>query len=256
MQGAIAHSDQQRRLPRRRRGEARQDEQHDEGKGAGGKEAPWSGFAMGKGGKGEGKDPASQRYVEMNRQIVHSADDKTKFSSFLDHLINDKVKLDTGNIVTILQRGAKLRLSLSAQVVRFLGATLNEAHCTAILRARYVGDALYGLQRLGDSKEARQLVAALTPKVQDCREELDAQAVGNALYGLQRLCDSEEVRQLLAALTPKVQQCREELKKHDISYAISQLVHVSDSDEVRELLFVFLQEGLERAFEKHRSLWI
>ena len=52
---------------------------------------------MGKGGKGEGKDPASQRYVEMNRQIVHSADDKTKFSSFLDHLINEKVKLDTAN---------------------------------------------------------------------------------------------------------------------------------------------------------------
>ena len=76
MHGAIAHSDQQRRLPRRRRGEARQDEQHDEGKGAGGKEAPWSGFAMGKGGKGEGKDPASQRYVEMNRHTCSRRQNK------------------------------------------------------------------------------------------------------------------------------------------------------------------------------------
>ena len=89
--------------------------------------------------------------------------------------------------------------------------------------------------------------------MQQCREELKSQEVGNALYGPQRLGGSKETRQLVAALTPKVQQCREELKKHDISHAISQLVHVSDSDEVRELLFVFLQEGLERAFEKHRS---
>ena len=82
--------------------------------------------------------------------------------------------------------------------------------------------ALYGLQRLGDSEEARQLVAALTPKVQHCREELDAQAVGNALYGLQQMGDSHvEVRQLVAALTPKVTQCREALGAQEVGNALS-----------------------------------
>ena len=49
--------------------------------------------------------------------------------------------------------------------------------------------------------QVRQLVAALTVKVQQCHEKLDAQAIGNALYGLQRLRDSAELRQLLTALT-------------------------------------------------------
>ena len=47
---------------------------------------------------------------------------------------------------------------------------------------------------MGDSEQTRRLVAALTPKVRDCREALDAQAVGNALYGLQRMGDSEQTR--------------------------------------------------------------
>ena len=59
---------------------------------------------------------------------------------------------------------------------------------------------------MGDSQEVRQFVAALTPKVQQCREELSSQAVGNALHWLQLMGDSTEVRQLLAALTPKAQQ--------------------------------------------------
>ena len=45
----------------------------------------------------------------------------------------------------------------------------------------HVGNALYGLQRMGDSEQTRGLVAALTPKVRDCREALGAQEVGNAL---------------------------------------------------------------------------
>ena len=42
------------------------------------------------------------------------------------------------------------------------------------------------LKSLGDSTEVRGLVAALTAKVQGCREELKAQAVGNAVYSLRR----------------------------------------------------------------------
>ena len=64
-----------------------------------------------------------------------------------------------------------------------------------------VGSALYGLQRLGDGPEVRELVMALTMKVRDSQEPLDAQAVGNALYGLQTLGDSPEARALVGALT-------------------------------------------------------
>ena len=52
-------------------------------------------------------------------------------------------------------------------------------------------------------------MAALTPKVAECSVKLKAQNVGNALYGLQRLGDSEEARGLVAALTPKVAECSE-----------------------------------------------
>ena len=99
-----------------------------------------------------------------------------------------------------------MRLSLQGHVVTFLAATLKESHCSGSFNARGIGNALYGLQCMGDSEEVRKILAVLTPKVQQCREELRAQAVGNALYGLQRMGDSTEVRQLLAALTPKAQQ--------------------------------------------------
>ena len=49
--------------------------------------------------------------------------------------------------------------------------------------------------------EVRQLVAALTAKVQEFEKLRDAQAVGNALYGLQKMGESQEVGQLVAALT-------------------------------------------------------
>ena len=89
------------------------------------------------------------------------------------------------------------------------------------IRAQFVGNALYGLRCLGDSVEARQLVAVLTPQVQQCREDLNAQEVGNALYGLQRAGESAEMRALVAALAPNVRQCREDLTAQEIGNALS-----------------------------------
>ena len=59
--------------------------------------------------------------------------------------------------------------------------------------------------------------------------------------------DSEQMRGFVAALTPKVQQCREELRKYDVDRALKQLPQFGDSDEVRDLFLVFLDKGLERA---------
>ena len=49
--------------------------------------------------------------------------------------------------------------------------------------------------------EVRQLEAALIAKVQEFDKPLDAQAVGNALYELQKMGESQEVGQLVAAVT-------------------------------------------------------
>ena len=79
--------------------------------------------------------------------------------------------------------------------------------------------ALYGLQKLGDSYEVLQLVAALTPRVQACQERLDPGNVGMALYGLKGLGVggwSSEVRELLAVLTPKVQQCLDTMGAREV----------------------------------------
>ena len=109
------------------------------GRGTGGKGAQRSGHSIGKGAKGnlgKGKDLANQRYFETNQQILQAAHDRTQFLSLLHQLSDYRVKLDIVNIVTILHRGGKLRLSLPTHVVRFLGATLNEAHCLGKFKPR------------------------------------------------------------------------------------------------------------------------
>ena len=61
--------------------------------------------------------------------------------------------------------------------------------------------------------------------------------------------DSQAVRDLVAALIPKVQQCRDELRKRRVDVALSHLPQFGDSDEVRDLMLVFLDKGFERALE-------
>ena len=79
--------------------------------------------------------------------------------------------------------------------------------------ARNLGSALTGLQTLGDSAEVRGMLAALTPKVEACREQFESQAVVGSLYCLQGKGQSPEVRGLCRALTPKV---RPALATHSI----------------------------------------
>ena len=50
---------------------------------------------------------------------------------------------------------------------------------------------------------------ALTPKVMQSRDVLRAKHVGNGLYGFHRMDDSYERRQLMEVLAGKVNQCRE-----------------------------------------------
>ena len=54
---------------------------------------------------------------------------------------------------------------------------------------------------MGNSPEVRDIVAALTPKVERCTQRLRAQEVGNALFGLRGLRDSPEARALVTGDT-------------------------------------------------------
>jgi hypothetical protein len=74
--------------------------------------------------------------------------------------------------------------------------------CPETLPAPALASAIAGLPRLGASWEARQLLAALTPRVMECRDKLELRAFGNALYEFEGLGDSEEVLDFLGALDP------------------------------------------------------
>ena len=175
-----------------------------------------TGSKGGKGGSNNGK--GIRIFIETNREIIAASWRGTTFATLLAQLRSDKRPLNGVNISTILHRSAKLRHRVDPLTLVYLSECLSGNDI--ILKAQEVGNALYGLQSLGDSKEVRGLLAALTPKVQQCGEVLSAQNVGNALYGLQSLGDSIEVRGLLAALTPKVQQCSEVLTPAALAMAL------------------------------------
>jgi hypothetical protein len=62
------------------------------------------------------------------------------------------------------------------------------------------------------SRDVEDMLAALAPKIEGCREKLSAQAVGNALYGLQSMSsDVRELKDVLAALAPKIEGSRSEI---------------------------------------------
>ena len=50
-----------------------------------------------------------------------------------------------------------------------------------------MANSLFGLKSLGDSEGVRELVMALTPKVEACTEPLKAKEVANSLFGLKSL---------------------------------------------------------------------
>lgn len=114
--------------------------------------------------------------------------------------------------------------------------TTKVQQCSEQLSAHQIGNAVYGLQRLGDSREVRELVAALTPKVQQSGYEMTAQAVGNALCGLRGLGDSDEMRQLVTALIPKIHHCREKLSSVQLGNVLYTLQSLRDSQEIRQLV--------------------
>ena len=97
------------------------------------------------------------------------------------------------------------------EVNRLIVAIKNKILCSkkgdyGCLNAKEIGASLYGFQSMtGDSREALELLAAVTMKMQHFKGSLNAQAVGNALWGLQGMgSEHTEVRALLHILTQHI----------------------------------------------------
>ena len=147
-----------------------------------------TGSKGGKGGSNNGK--GIRIFIETNREIIAAARSVTKFAALLAQLCSDKRPLNGVNISTILHRSAKLRYRVDPLTLVYLAECFSGNDI--ILKAQAVGNALYGLQSLGDSKEVRGLLAALTPKVQQCSEVLGPVDLAMALCGLgQHFCAHE-----------------------------------------------------------------
>jgi hypothetical protein len=108
--------------------------------------------------------------------------------------------------------------------------------CQEKLKAKEVSDSLYGLQSVGDSPESRRLVAALAKLVEESKAELNAEEIGCALFGLQSLGNSPETLQLVQAMTRKVKACRKKFLGYQIANALYGLQRLGDSKEALALL--------------------
>jgi hypothetical protein len=125
---------------------------------------------------------------------------------------------DITNLIYSLQAvrendtGAKDFLTLMTKMVTksMIDESLNDSE-DQTFSSQGVSMILFGLRSMSsNSIEVCELLNALIPKVQSCREELNAQAVGNALYGLHGMSSHHpEVRAIISALAFKVQSCRE-----------------------------------------------
>jgi hypothetical protein len=104
-----------------------------------------------------------------------------------------------------------------------------------IFEAQHVGDLLFGMKRIGDVVEVRRLLAELAPRISPDRN-LTAPAVANALYGMQNVHDSPEARRVLMALVAPVRNCKRELSARHIGNAIHGLQNFPDCHEIRLLL--------------------
>jgi hypothetical protein len=57
-----------------------------------------------------------------------------------------------------------------------------------------------------ECREAREVLAALTPKIDECQQVFNAMQIRRSLYGLQKMSsDVREVKNVLAALASKIE---------------------------------------------------
>merc|ERR1719171_1455759 len=186
-----------------------------------------------KGGDGERKD-----FFATNKAVLNASWNEEEFSTLLGKLAEEQRPLNGVNVATILHRCTKLRHRAAGPTVQYLANAVAAGDFQ--FRGREIGNSLYGLYCLGEGQEVRALVAALTPKVEDCNEELKSQEVGSSLYGLHHLGPSDEVRRLIRVLTPKVIACTDKLDSQAVGNALYGLQSLGDSDEIRAMIMALI----------------
>jgi hypothetical protein len=172
-------------------------------------------------------------FIATNKALMRARRSTVNLSRIIRRMREENRPLDGVNIATILYCCAKKPFLLDGPILKYLVESLRGE--SVFFKQKEVGTALYGLQSLRDTPETRDLVAALTPKVQACRGQLQAQSLGIALYGLQSLGDSEEMRDLLPVLEDTVwDSC--ELDAQAVGNALYGLQSLTDSPELRGLV--------------------
>jgi hypothetical protein len=105
------------------------------------------------------------------------------------------------------------------------------------LDGQAIGNAVYGIQSIGDAAEVQQLLEALAFHLDRVRDPLTAQQVVNALYGLQSQCGSTPgVRRFCASMAVQMKRCVDDLRPQFIADVLFGLRRLGDSSEVQSVL--------------------
>jgi hypothetical protein len=107
-----------------------------------------------------GSQLSKYNYKQINTDISRAARDPRLLSDLVTNLCEEQVSLDVVNVCTLLHRIGRARLDVSAKIITFLTNTLEGEACREEMTGQKVGNALYGLQHLGNKGEVRRLVAA------------------------------------------------------------------------------------------------
>ena len=95
-------------------------------------------------------------FIRINKEVTDAAKDPHLLHQYCMKLANEHRAISMVNVVTILQRAGRNRMKLDPVVVKYLADVSAELQGPANgLRPQAVGSSLYGLQRLGDTAEAR-----------------------------------------------------------------------------------------------------
>ena len=92
---------------------------------------------------------------ELRPKILDAAADKETFTALLDDLQKNKSRLDFLNVVTLLHRVGKYRMTLSAEILTYITEQIFLMPVYERLKGQQFGIILYGFQKLGDSPEVR-----------------------------------------------------------------------------------------------------
>eukprot|EP01062_Namystynia_karyoxenos_P071028 TRINITY_DN6642_c4_g1_i3.p1 TRINITY_DN6642_c4_g1~~TRINITY_DN6642_c4_g1_i3.p1 ORF type:complete len:861 (+),score=125.30 TRINITY_DN6642_c4_g1_i3:77-2659(+) len=102
--------------------------------------------------------------------------------------------------------------------------------------SQHLGNALYGLQRQGDTRECRAMLLALVPLVRGCTEPPSALDVCLSLYGLHQQTDNYQVRAMLEALVPFVRGCSDAPSGLTMANALYGVHRLGDAPPARAIV--------------------